>query len=84
MTVTLRPELASFLNELVQSGQYPSAEEALNEAVHLLQEREGAGDALESLLREAEESGPAREVTPEDWAAIEREGLERLRSRKSA
>jgi putative addiction module CopG family antidote len=73
--------LASFLDQLVQSGQYPSPEEALNEAVQLLQEWEGAEDALEALLREAEESGPAREVTPKigppssgkGWRSCDRE-----------
>ena len=83
MNVSLRPELAQFLDHLVQGGQYRSAEEALNTAVALLKEREDAEDQLETLLREAEESGPATEMTTEDWSNIEEEGLRKFLSRKS-
>jgi putative addiction module CopG family antidote len=84
MNVILRPELEQFVDRLVQGGQYRSAEEALNTAVELLKERESAEDRLETLLREAEESGPATEMTPEDWVDIENDGLKKLLSRKSA
>jgi putative addiction module CopG family antidote len=84
MNVSLRPELAQFLDHLVQCGQYRSAEEALNTAVELLKERENGEDQLERLLREAEDSGPAAEMVSDDWAEIEGEGLKRLQSRKSA
>jgi len=53
-------------------------------AVELVKERESAEDRLETLLRDAEESGPATEMTPEDWADIENDGLKKLLSRKSA
>ena len=70
MNVSLAPELERFLNEQVRSGRYASPEEAESH--------------LERLLQEAEDSGPATEMTTEDWADIENEGLKRLRSRKSA
>jgi antitoxin ParD1/3/4 len=84
MNVSLAPELERFLNEQVRSGRYPSTEEAVNKAVQLLKETEEAEGRLEALLEEAEESGPATEMTGQDWADIEREGVKRLRSRKSA
>ncbi len=84
MNVSLSPELERFLNQRIQSGRYRSAEEALNRAVELLRDMEEAEGRLEALLQEAEESGPATEMTPQDWADIENEGLKRVRSLKSA
>ncbi len=84
MNVSLSPELERFLNEQVRSGRYPSAEEAVNKAVELLKEMEAAESRLEALLEEAEDSGPATEMTAQDWADIEHEGLKRLRPRKPA
>ena len=84
MNVSLAPELERFLNEQVRSGRYPSTEEAVRKAVELLKEMEEAESRLETLLQEAEDSGPATEMTAQDWADIENEGLRRLRSGKSA
>jgi antitoxin ParD1/3/4 len=84
MNVSLAPELERFLNEQVRSGRYPSTEEAVSRAVELLKDMEEAESRLETLLQEAEDSGPATEMTAEDWTDIENEGLKRLRSRKSA
>lgn len=84
MNISLRPELEKFLNDRAQSGCYPSVDDAVNEAVQQLKEAEEAETKLESLLQEAEDSGPATEMTRPDWADIENEGLKRLRSRKSA
>jgi len=83
MNVSLAPELERFLNEQVRSGRYASPEEAVGKAVKLLKETEEAENRLETLLQEAEDSGPATEMTGEDWADIEKEGLGRLKSRKS-
>jgi hypothetical protein len=55
----------------------------LGKAVELLKEMEEAEGRLETLLQEAEDSGPATEMTAQDWADIENEGLKRLRSGKS-
>lgn len=84
MNVSLAPELEQFLNEQVRSGRYPSTEAAVSKAVELLKEMDEAESRLETLLQEAEDSGPATEMTAHDWADIEKEGLKRLRSRKSA
>lgn len=84
MDISLRPDLQSFLNDCIQRERYHSMEEALNEAVQLLKQTEEAESRLETLLQEAEDSGPATEMTPQDWIDIENEGLKKLRSRKSA
>ena len=84
MNVSLAPDLERFLNEQVQSGRYSSTEEAVRKAVELLKEAGEAESRLETLLQEAEDSGPATELTAQDWADIENEGLKRLRSRKPA
>jgi antitoxin ParD1/3/4 len=84
MNISLAPELERFLNEQVQSGRYSSPEEAISKAVELLKATEEVESRLETLLEEAEDSGPATEMTAQDWADVENEGLKRLRSRKSA
>jgi Arc/MetJ-type ribon-helix-helix transcriptional regulator len=95
MTLTLPPELEHQINDLIVQGGYPDADAVLADAVEsLVRERErlrvelafeatGLSDVqLETLLTEAESSGPYEEMTAQDWADIEREGLElsRLRS----
>ena len=84
MNVSLDPELERFLDDQIRSGRYRSTEEAVSKAVELLKEMEEAESRLETLLQEAEDGGPPTEMTAQDWADIENEGLNRLRSRKSA
>ncbi len=84
MNISLAPDLERFLNEQVRSGRYPSAEEAVSKAVELLKETEEVESRLETLLQEAEDSGPATEMTVQDWADIENEGIKRLQGRRSA
>jgi putative addiction module CopG family antidote len=62
MNVTLRPEVARFIEEQVRTGRFRSPDDAINAAVARLQ-------AEEALL--------ADEVDDADLAAI-REGLEQL------
>lgn len=84
MNVSLAPELERFLTEQVRAGRYSSAEQAVGKAVQLLKETEEAESRLERLLQEAEDSGPATEMTDQDWADVANEGLKRLCSSKSA
>ena len=84
MNVTLSPELQQFLNEQVLSGRYSSTEEGVRKAVELLKQTDEAEGLLETLLQQAEDSGPASEMTAQDWADIENEGLKTMRSRKSS
>ena len=69
MKHSLAPELEHFLNEQVRSGRYSSTEEAVSKAVELLKRTEEAESRLETLLEGAEESGPATEMTAQDWVA---------------
>ncbi len=82
------------INDLIVQGGYPDADAVLADAIEsLVRERErlrvelafeatGLSDAqLETLLTEAESSGPYEEMTAQDWADIEREGVELLRLR---
>jgi putative addiction module CopG family antidote len=62
MQVSLRPELAKFIEEQVKGGRFGSADDAVNEAVARLREEE-------ELL--------AGELDDEDLAAIE-EGLAQI------
>ena len=79
--VVLRPELEALVNERVQSGRYATAEAVIEDALQLLKKRDEAEDHLETLLEEAEASS-LTELSDEDWAEIEREGLARLRGQK--
>jgi len=62
MTIRLKPELAQFIDEQVKSGQYKSADDAVNAAVARAQ--------MEEELR-------SEEISEEDIAAIE-EGLAQI------
>ncbi len=73
MNVALNPELEKLVNEKVQSGQYRTPEAVVEEALQLLTERNRAEDRLEALLQEAENSGPAVEMTEQEWANIRRQ-----------
>ena len=84
MKITLAPELEHFLRDQVRLGRYTSADEAVGGAVELLRQTDQAESRLVTLLQEAEESGPATEMTAQDWADIEREGLRRLKAHHSA
>jgi Arc/MetJ-type ribon-helix-helix transcriptional regulator len=95
MTLTLPPELEHRINDLIVEGGYPNADAVLADAVEsLVRERErlqvesvfdaaGLRDAqLETLLTEAENSGPFEEMTAHDWLDIEQDfpGMPRLQA----
>ena len=96
MTVILPPELERKINNLVLRGEYPNTEALLVDAVNALvrqQERRSIESLLEAngmdegrlnqLLQEAEDTGGYTEMTAQDWADIEREGLALVNARKS-
>jgi putative addiction module CopG family antidote len=82
MNVALNPELEKLVNEKVQSGQYRTPEAVVEEALQLLTERDRGEDRLEALLQEAENSGPAVEMTEQEWANIRRQVHERHAARR--
>ena len=83
MQVALNSEWEKLIEEKVRSGQYPTPEAVVEEALRLLKERDQAEDRLEALLQEAEDSGEATEMTEEDWENIRREVHERHAERKT-
>ncbi len=51
MTVSLTPELESFVSSRVESGKFVSASEVVREGLRLLEEREARRDAELARLR---------------------------------
>jgi antitoxin ParD1/3/4 len=82
MEVILSSELEKLVSEKLRSGRYPTAEAVVAEALHLLNERDQAETRLEAALEEAEVDAGSTEMTDEEWARIEHEGLGRLRASK--
>ncbi|MGH9722877.1 MAG: ribbon-helix-helix domain-containing protein [Bryobacteraceae bacterium] len=97
MNVVLPDSLKPFVDKQVNTGRFASADAFVEELVRTeaqLLERVNQGEALpidehvvrrlETLLDEAERSGDYVEVSPEDFAAMEREALQLLQKRKSS
>jgi len=57
MNVSLTPELENFIGELVDSGRYRSASEAVRTAIRLLEDRESERSAKLDALRRSVEVG---------------------------
>ena len=76
MMISLPEPLTQFVEQQVFAGGYASAEEYIGALV----EAERARARLEELIVEGLESGPATEMTTEDWEDIRREGLARIRA----
>jgi putative addiction module CopG family antidote len=83
MNVPLLPELEELVNEKVGSGQYGSSEEVVKAPLQLLKARDEAEERLETLLREADESGEPTEMTQQDWDDIRREVREHSQRREA-
>ncbi|MEK7795755.1 MAG: hypothetical protein AAB353_14555 [Candidatus Hydrogenedentota bacterium] len=77
----LPSEIIDELNSRVESGTYASLAELIQEALKALDLIREANDWVEDKIREGFESGPAEEMTDEDWDDIEREGLARIQGR---
>ena len=96
MNVAIPDSLKNFIEEQVRSGRYANPDAFVSELVRTeaeVFERAGRGEPialdehfgrrLEVLLDAAENSGDHIEVTPDSFDAMEREGLELARKRKS-
>jgi antitoxin ParD1/3/4 len=79
MTISLPDPLKQFVEQQVSAGGYASAEEYIGALVEA--ERERA--RIEEFIVEGLESGPATEMTAEDWEDIRQEGLARIRANRS-
>lgn len=78
MTVTLDPQLAAVIRQKVDAGLYPTTDEALREAVRLLDEhdRRRRLRALLAVGVEQADRGELIEYTPELLNEISREAEE--------
>jgi antitoxin ParD1/3/4 len=77
MTISLPEPLKQFVEQQVSAGGYASAEEYIGALV----EAELARARLEELIIEGLESGPATEMTAQDWEDIRRRVRERYAAR---
>jgi antitoxin ParD1/3/4 len=73
MEITLSPELERLVREQVARGAYPDASALVGEAVHLLLDSDQAEAELEALVQEGLESGPAKEISAQDWKQLREE-----------
>ena len=73
MNVTLKPETEKLVRERLSNGEFKDASDLVHEAIRYLLDRDTAEAELEALLREGIESGPATEMTKEEFEDIRRE-----------
>lgn len=83
MNISLPDTMKHFIDAQVAEGGYSSASEYVRALVRDEQKRQ-AKARLKALLLEALDSGDPTVMTKEDWDAIRREGLARLRTRSAA
>ena len=85
MNVSLTPDLEKFIQAKVNSGRYQSSSEVVREALRLLEEKDQEKQQrLEALRGEIQEGlkGPFTPLTDEDYEAVKRRGMERLKKGK--
>ncbi len=83
MNISLPDSMKHFIEGQVAAGGYSSASEYVRALVRAEQQRQ-AKARLETLLLEALDSGDATTMTKEDWDALRRAGLARLRANSPA
>ncbi|MBL0924979.1 MAG: type II toxin-antitoxin system ParD family antitoxin [Sphingomonadaceae bacterium] len=66
-SIALGDHLESYARSKVQSGAFGSVSEVVRDALRRAEERDARLERLRQLIREGEESGPAR---PFDWDAF--------------
>jgi antitoxin ParD1/3/4 len=80
MKVSLPEALTAFVEQQIASGKYANVEQYLSVLIEADQKQK-AREHLEALVQEGLNSGPATEMTVQDWEHIRRESLTRVRSR---
>ena len=78
MKISLPESLTAFVEQQVASGKYSSVEEYLGVLIEADQKQK-AREHLETLIQEGLDSGPASEMTAQDWEHIRQEALSRVR-----
>ena len=73
MNLTLKPETEKLIQERIDRGEYKDAADFVDEAIQYMVEMDRAETELEALVQEGIDSGPATEMTREDFEDIRRE-----------
>ncbi|PZQ57888.1 MAG: type II toxin-antitoxin system ParD family antitoxin [Phenylobacterium zucineum] len=84
MQINLPPELEAIVEEAVKSGRYATPEDALREAVSLLDENEAKFRALKREIEIGLNSPDAGPADAEFFADVKRRGRERLAALREA
>ena len=88
MRISLQPDLEAFLKEKVQVGRYRNADDAINDGLRLLRERDMAEfEALRKLLGERIKEARRGDFVPFNAkvrAGIRQRGMKRLAALKRA
>lgn len=84
MAVTIPEEYEAFLRDLVASGRFRTADEAVGEGLRMLQRQEQRLAALRADLQEGIDALDAGDVSVLDVDDITRRGHERLSQRHPA
>ncbi|MFC0240660.1 type II toxin-antitoxin system ParD family antitoxin [Rhodopseudomonas telluris] len=74
---TLDEHSAAFVERLVESGRYETADDVLRDSVRLMQAREAKLDTLRAEIQKGLDSGPMEEVG-DMFERIKTEGRRRL------
>lgn len=81
MNISLPDPMKAFVESQARKEGFGTVSEYLRSIIREVQKRE-ARQALAVKLKKGLESGLAADLTPEEWDAIEREGLELAASRR--
>jgi len=84
MNVDLNSELLAFVTEKVRTGEYPTPQAVVEDAVRFLAERSRAEQRLTQLLRDAKTGGAVAPLNEKDWEAVSQDAQSRLVNRVSA
>ena len=88
MNISLTPELAQFVQDLVQTGMYHSSSEVIRDGLRLLREREQLRQIRIGELRKELAIGLEQlergEVAPLDIEAVKAEGRRLLAERETS
>ena len=69
MNIALPRQMKAFVHDEVSGGGYSSASEYIRDLIRQEQRRK-AEARLEAMLLEGLDSGPTREMTAKEWAAL--------------
>lgn len=73
MNVTLSPDAENLIRETVESGEFKDASDFVHKAIRCMIDMDETEAELDCLVREGIESGPAAEMTREEFEAIRRD-----------